>query len=327
MEFNAQWLLSYLKNYNLKIMSILPTPSALPSDVSDLPATFYENVKYQGYSENVFDYFKPIGGAAVKPIAILFFGGGFVSGDKSNWYDFLEQRTVLTALINADIAVACPNYRLISTDNTEILGIKKCMKDGINAVQRILFNSVELGIDPTNFALHGDSAGGSICMFLAGQSFALPSASNYKIQGTRPIAIASYRPQTLDIPRWDRFFPSLTFQEILDSSNEARVRCYNFFGLTAPAVAVAADFDAKDTYNYARRMGMVNHSKPVGIELHLENFDSFDDPTNFGALIHHPKYAQAYKDKWDAAGESCTFYTTDPPAESSVEFLIRLLNA
>jgi hypothetical protein len=308
-------------------MAILPASSTLPSDISDLPATFYQDVKYQGYAENKFDFYKPTGGLSVKPIAILFFGGGFVSGDKSNWYDFSEQRAVLTALINADIAVACPNYRLITTDNTESLGIKKCMQDGINAVQRILFNSVELGIDPTKFALNGDSAGGSICMFLAGKSFALPTASNYKIQGTRPVAIASYRPQTLDIPRWDRFFPSLTFQDILESFTETKDRCYNFFGLTSPAVADADDFEVKEIYNYARAMGMVKKSEPVGIELHLENFDSFDDPTTFGTLIHHPKYAQAYKDKWDAVGESCTFYTTDPPAESAVAFLIRILNA
>jgi acetyl esterase/lipase len=308
-------------------MAILPTATTLPTDISSLNATFYQDVKYQGYAENKFDFYKPIGGLSVKPIAILFFGGGFVSGDKSNWYDFADQRAVLTALINADIAVACPNYRLITTDNSESKGIRKCMKDGIDSVQRILFNSTELGIDKTKFGLHGDSAGGSICMFLAGKSFGLPTASNYKIQDTRPIAIATYRPQTLDIPRWDEFFSSLTFQQILDSSTETKNRCYNFFGLSSPTTADDNDFEEKSVYNYARRMDTVKHANPTGIALHLENFDSTADPTTFGTLIHHPAYAQAFKDKWDAVGEACTFYTTDPPAESSAEFLIRILNA
>jgi hypothetical protein len=308
-------------------MAILPAPSALPTEISTLNAVFYEDVVYASSSANKFDFYIPKGGSAVKPLAVLFHGGGFIGNDKSYYYLFTEQRELLTALINADIAVACPNYRLITTDNTETIGIKKCMKDGINAVQRVLFNSVELGIDKNKMAFYGASAGGSIAMFLAGRDFSLPSASNYKIESTRPIAIAAYRPQTLDIPRWERFFSTLTFQQILDASDETRTRCYNFFGLIAPAVADANDFEEKSVYNYARRMDTVRHSQPVGIALHLENFDSNDEPTTFGTLIHHPHYAKAFNDKWIALGESCNYYTTDPPAESAAAFLIRNLIA
>jgi hypothetical protein len=308
-------------------MAILGTANTLPTEVASLNATFYQDVAYYGFDRNKFDFFKPIGGAAVKPVAILFHGGGFISGDKSAFWQFSEQRTFLTALINADIAVCTVNYRFIATDNSETLGIKKCMRDGANAVQRILYNSQELGIDKTKLGLHGDSAGGSICMFLSGPELGIPTASNYKVESCRPIAVATYRPQTLDIPRWERYFSSLTFQGILEASAETKERCYHFFGLPAPTTPDAEDFETRKIYNYARRMDLVKNADPSGISLHLSNYDASTDPVTFGTLIHHPNYANAYKEKWDALGVSCDFYTADPPAESAASFLIRILNA
>ena len=314
-------------------MIILPTPSDLPSQIPDLPATYYADIPYRNKVDITFDMFVPTGGRSTKPWVLFLHGGGYISGSSSGIYNGIENETQLRALIAADITVISMNYSLIVEDGTETVGVSKAHNDVSVGIRYIKFNSTVLGIEKDNMGFYGRSAGAGALIVFCGRDWAEPDRTGTMwAESTRPVVVAAYRPQPYDVPGWYDYFPTLTFAAIFDGTqDELLERLYPFYGLqypTLPDVPAAEDFYTTAIVNEREKLNTVANANPVGIPMHLENFSANvpPEPNNVDQLIHNPAYSQAFKEQWELFGEEVNYYTVDPPAESTEEFIISKLN-
>jgi hypothetical protein len=305
----------------------LPTPTALPEQVSELNATLYVDIPYRGSPRSTFDFYKPIGGLSVKPFVIYMHGGGFIQGDKTALVGSSDNRAVLEALIAADISVLAVNYELIATDGTELVGVAKCIACMHVAIKTIRFNSIALALDKSKMGYYGRSAGGGMGLFFCGEDYSEPNMQGTLwAESTRPIALATYRPQSYNIPAWGDYFDSISFADILAIPGFSDA-VYGFYGMPPTATPTVADFNTKKNKNLAERLDVIKRVEPLGIALYIENYNLTDDPTNYGDLIHHPVFSQSYIAKWVAAGAPSEYYTTFPPAVTPGAFLVNALTA
>ena len=107
-------------------------------------------------ARNVFDLWVP-NTKQLAPLLVVFHGGGFVSGDKSEVDDYLVDRC-----LHAGIAVAACNYRY-ATDAPFLAPMTDCAR----AIQYLRQNADRWGLDPGRIAAFGDSAGGAIALWIA----------------------------------------------------------------------------------------------------------------------------------------------------------------
>lgn len=84
---------------------------------------------------------------------VFFFGGGWVSGDPSQFFPQCEH------LASRGMVAMSAEYRVRSRNKTTP---KECVKDGKSAVRWIRKNASSLGINPEGIAAGGGSAGGHV---------------------------------------------------------------------------------------------------------------------------------------------------------------------
>ena len=88
-----------------------------------------------------------------RPAAVFFFGGGWVSGQPSQ---FFPQASYLASRGMVGISA---QYRTKGSHKTSP---KECVEDGKSAVRWVRGHAAELGIDPDKIAVGGGSAGGHV---------------------------------------------------------------------------------------------------------------------------------------------------------------------
>jgi hypothetical protein len=311
-------------------MAILPAPSSLPAEVSTINATFYEDIllgrpavgSTAGSRDPGFDIFIPIGGAASKPLVIYFHAGGFTSGTEDELWLVPDRRTFLEELIVADIAVATVKYRLVEVDEPPE-NVSLSLNDAVSAVQYMRFHATELGIDKARVACTGKSAGSGISMFLCGKDFQLTNNTSYRGESSRPNLVACRRPQPLDVVRWERYFTSFTFEDML-AFQDITDLCYAFYGLVPPiGPGNRSAFLTDEIRAFRRNLDTIQNFNPAGIHFHVVNSDSTAEPTTLDALIHHPNFSQKWKDIADEVGGiTFDYYTSEPPTEEDYDFII-----
>lgn len=99
---------------------------------------------------------------APQPLLVLIHGGGFVAGDKSDFYP------EVVSYARAGYVVATINYRLTpgngSSDTIRTLAVQHATEDAMNAIRFLRTNAARYGIDPTRVATIGSSAGGGVSL-------------------------------------------------------------------------------------------------------------------------------------------------------------------
>jgi acetyl esterase/lipase len=312
-------------------MAILPAASTLPALISTINAVFYQDIPYRNNPSGrcKLDFYKPKGGASSKPIVIYVHGGAYMGGDKINVYNVATYRAGLVELIDNDIAVISVNYRLLESDGTETAGVRKCMADGIVAVQQILFNATELGIDKTKLGYWGNSAGAGVLLFLCGKDRASDSTSHVgtrNAESTRPIVAGFYRPQHANIPRFAEYHDGIEFSDILSNAS-MRALVYQFYGMPDTETPALSDFETVANRSYAAALDMNMNYISSGITLYLENPGSLDNPTDFDTLVHHPDFAlELHAIATGQAGTS-SIDQDDPPSATLTSLISAVLNA
>ncbi|MFN3167112.1 MAG: alpha/beta hydrolase [Phycisphaeraceae bacterium] len=99
--------------------------------------------------------FKPEGWKAddQRPVAVFFFGGGWVSGNPRQFYPHCRDLAALGM-----VAIAA-EYRIRNAHGTTPLA---CVEDGKSAVRHLRRHARKLGIDPNRIVSAGGSAGGHV---------------------------------------------------------------------------------------------------------------------------------------------------------------------
>jgi poly(3-hydroxybutyrate) depolymerase len=102
---------------------------------------------------------------ARQPLLVLIHGGGFVAGDKSDFYP------ELATYARAGYVVATINYRLTpgngASDTIRTTAVRHAVEDAMNAIRFLRRNAARYGIDPNRVVSIGSSAGGGISLTLA----------------------------------------------------------------------------------------------------------------------------------------------------------------
>lgn len=99
-----------------------------------------------------------------QPLLVLIHGGGFIAGDKSDFYP------ELASYARAGFVVATINYRLTpgngTSDTIRTMAVQHAAEDAANAIRFLRRNAAQYGIDPTRVATIGSSAGGGTSLVL-----------------------------------------------------------------------------------------------------------------------------------------------------------------
>lgn len=127
--------------------------------------------------------------ASRQPLLVLIHGGGFVTGDKSDFYPELE------SYARAGYVVATINYRLTpgngSSDTIRTTAVQHATEDAMNAIRFLRVNAARYGIDPTRVATIGSSAGGGVSLVIGIEPDDPRARSDYPATSARVDGVVS----------------------------------------------------------------------------------------------------------------------------------------
>jgi len=233
------------------------------------------------------------------PLVIFIHGGGFRGGDKRG-----IRGNVLSRCLAAGISYASINYRL-----TPEVSFPQTHLDAARAIQTLRHNAKAWNLDPTRFASTGGSAGAGISMWLAFKDDLADPKSKDPVarQSTRLTCIAvsggqsSYDPYfaaSIGLPGLDRhpfFLPFYGIREDEKDTPKAR-KLYE--------QAAAITYVSKD-------------DPPVLMDYSVRN-EPVTDKTPMGAIVHHPKFGLALKERLDKLGVECIVQYPGHPAGNRI---------
>lgn len=235
---------------------------------------------YGKSDRNKFDIILPNSDTPV-PLVIFIHGGGFLYGDKNDFYN--RSGDILYFLKN-NIAVATINYRFYKTDDS--LGVKVCLEDVKEALQYIRHNAAKYNIDKSRIGCYGKSAGAGSSLYLAfHDDMAIPGDTTLLGESTRiKFAGAISTQATYDVFEWQNFMPWLRFV-IAFKRNKFYDFAANFYGYK----------DYKSFKKYRRPVtkgldmfGMIDKNDPP---VYLMNLQKETFPNNIDVIEHHKCHA------------------------------------
>ena len=130
----------------------------------------YKDITYKivgGVEVKLDMYLPPLNDGEKCPVLFIFFGGGFIGGDKSqvgriDGNGYLQE--IFDYALDNNIAVIMPNYRL-SNGNTVTFPLP--VEDSLDAIRFCVKNSAALGIDINNMGTTGYSSGAYMALMAA----------------------------------------------------------------------------------------------------------------------------------------------------------------
>ncbi len=282
-----------------------------PVNIRGEKATFI-NEKYGEHPRNNFDVWladseKPA------PLVIYIHGGGFVSGDKSKYFDSPD----LVRFMDAGISVAVINYRFM----TEVpYGIMASFRDSKRCLQYIRHNAEKYNIDKNRIACSGGSAGAGTALWLAFSDDMADAENDDPVlhESTRLTCAGAFATQsTYDIFQWEQTIGvpmAATREQLISIAAAFGIRYENgmdLYGLTEKRKEL--DFLAK----------MDKNDPPVFVF----NKHKSGIPANQDDLNHHPLHAKIIKERAEQVGLEAIVYApeigiADPSGKDLVEFFI-----
>lgn len=137
----------------LRLEKLVDVEPAVPADVEEIKNIEYKSINGQSLQ---LDIFRPVNLATRPPLLVFIHGGGWKSGDRSDYKIYLipfAQKGYITATVS---------YRLL-----RVAPYPACVEDISDAVRWFFANSDKYGYDPDRIALIGGSAGGHLSMLAA----------------------------------------------------------------------------------------------------------------------------------------------------------------
>lgn len=211
------------------------------------------------------------------PLVIFIHGGGFTGGDKDVIWPEIVQRCQA-----AGLSVASINYRL-STDQP----FPASFVDSARAVQFLRFHARGYNVDPTRFAVTGNSAGGGISLWLAmHDDMARPDSPDPIARESTRVAGASVINAQVSYDY--RFYREHGLGMAMEDS-----RFWKMYGLESPE-----QFDHPRHYSVAEHTAAITHLSAGDPPMYFlyEISDSMP-PTNVSQAVHHPLQARLLRER------------------------------
>ena len=155
------------------------------------------------HERNVLDFWSAVAADGPAPVFVWFHGGGFQTGDKSEFEK--NRHAMLQAYQEAGFAVASCNYPLLSDDIDHLEIARHCAR----AIQFVRSKSEDWKIDADRIVCAGASAGAIISEYLAYQDdyATLEGDDNVARMSSRPNVVVSlwqpWRTKEIIIPLMD----------------------------------------------------------------------------------------------------------------------------
>ncbi|MEM1442122.1 MAG: alpha/beta hydrolase [Verrucomicrobiota bacterium] len=240
------------------------------------------------------------------PILVYFHGGGFVSGDKSQF----DPDTYL----EAGIACASVNYRLVDGEST-LSPIP--FEDSTLALQTIRHRALEAKLDPGRIAVSGGSAGAVIALWLAyHDDLADPSAEDpIRQQSTRVTCAVPINGPTNLMPDW--------IVKNIGGSDHVHGSFPKLFG--EPVTLPVSDSLREKVVSVSPWEFLTPDDPPTYL-VYSGPLDEVPLPetATTGKVIHHPAFGKALKERLDEMGIENEFrYGFDPRGTPNIsEYLM-----
>ena len=243
------------------------------------PATFTD-VPYGEHVRQTMDVWQTRSGKPA-PLVIYFHGGGWQTGDKKDIREHLDVR----ALLDAGIAVASVNYRLLQDANAAKIAppVQWPMGDAARAVQFLRSKAGEWRFEKTRFAATGVSAGGCTSLWLAmHDDMAEPQSPDpVARESTRLFCVAAKAPVvSLDPKQLCEWIPNSIFS----------AHAFGFAGMTR-AESFAPFLAARDSYlPQIQRYSPIEHASKDDPPVFME-FPTQDKPPVPGEAQTDPNHS------------------------------------
>ncbi len=307
----------------------MPAPTTSPVDVAG--SSFYANIPYGADEAMRFDFFKPAN-ATSAPLVVFIHGGGFTGGDKTSGYDTAADAQRLSAALEAGVAYASINYRLLDEVDTE--GVYKPLSDSRRALQFIRYNASALGIDPSRVVLRGGSAGAGSSLWIAFHDDMQIAAGPDAVaqESTRVLGVAANATQaTYDLEKWSSVVFVGYGLDLMSAvaALEMEQRLASFYGLPSTD-DLEGQLASPAIVEYRAEVDMLGSMSADDPPFFVHNTLPATLPTDQGVLFHHPYHARALRDRAAEVGVDCTatieaLDIEDSPGESDWEFLLEAL--
>ena len=191
------------------------------------------------HERDVLDFWSALAEESPAPVFVWFHGGGFQTGDKSEFGK--KNSAMLDAYQEAGFAVASCNYPLLSKDIDHLEIARHCAR----AIQFIRSRSESWKIDTDRIVCGGASAGAIISEYLAYQDdYANPESDDY-------VACMSSRPNVV-VSLWQPWRTKEIIIPLMDAG-EAPVFLYSN---ASPKDKIHPPWAAKIVYEKAQKLGV-----------------------------------------------------------------------
>lgn len=274
------------------------------------PAPTFENVAYGPDERNVLDFWKAAASTPA-PVLVCIHGGGFVGGDKSSF----RRNPLVAACLQHGISVAAIHYRFITT-----APFPAPMLDGARAVQFIRSKAREWNVDPARIGAMGGSAGANISIWLAcHDDLALKDASDpVARQSTRLSFVIGLNAQTFNDPAM--------IQKYVYAGRTAHTSFAAFYGVSGVA-EIGSERVKKLAHDASAIYFVTKDDPPVYLDYAGKSLQGapLPDGTPQGVYIHHPKFGELFKQRYDALGLECEFHYKEHPARpnAALDFILK----
>ena len=257
------------------------------ADQTPRPEPNFKDVQYGLYEADKLDLWlaqsdKPT------PLAVFIHGGGFVGGDKSK-----VNGEALRRCLASGVSFASINYRF-----RQAAGVQDIMRDAARAIQFLRFHAKDYNLDPKRVACYGGSAGAGTSLWIAVHDDLADAKSEDPIarESTRISAAGCLNVQaTYDLREWDKVMGSAV-QEFERGPGEA----VQFYHLQSEA-----DFDTPEGRKILADCNMLGQITPDDPPIFVYCGVPDEEPQSRGQYVHHPRHAQAIKQKCDEVGVEC----------------------
>lgn len=282
-----------------------------------MPEMTLADHSYGPHWRNTFDFWKAESDQPT-PLLIFFHGGGFLGGDKSNYYG----DSLAIACLENGISVITANYRY--TIHSRFPGP---FLDAARLIQFVRYHSEELGIDPERIATTGASAGGNLSSWLAVRDdLADPSNPDPVLrESTRLTTVIPVNAQTSNDPVFWRNF--------IYSGSGVHNSAWDFFGLDEMDWSELLEHFSQDDYiKIARESSAINfisEDDPPVFFINPERVEEWDgnplpEGTPQSVYAHHVAFAVLFKEKYDELGlEARIGAQRDITAQEKLDWLKR----
>lgn len=263
--------------------------------LDDMPEPRLLDHAYGPHWRNTLDFWKAESSDPT-PVLLFFHPGGFVGGDKAQYYG----DPLVMACLENGISVVLANYRYATQ-----APFPASHRDAARVIQYVRYHAESWGIDSGKVAMTGSSAGGNMSVWLAvHDDLADPDSSDpIARQSTRLTTIIGVNSQTSNDP----FF----IWENIYKGKDAHSSTFAFYGLEVTDVETLRKTLAMPAYRkIAYEATALNHMTPDDPPVFLIHPESLQDwdgqplpaDTDQSKYAHHIAFGKWFKDRYDEMG-------------------------